>query len=393
MINRYDGRDFGVSYRVSIPARFAGRRIVKQFSDTDAAEAWAKDQYQRFIQHGQAHFELTTTEYNQAIQALKLLKDTGLDLVKAAQYAREHYKPAEDAVSITVAVDKMLAQKEAENLRPRSIRDLKGRLRPFTEAFGQKSVHEITAKQIQRWLDELKGLSAESVDGFSARSIKNYIVTLKTFFNYCISKGYRAKDDNPADSLTVPKIDWEVPSILSLAEAHSLITTAQTFENGCLLPLVALGMFAGIRTNELFQLTWDNIDLEEGIVTIGATIAKKRRLRVIELMPNACAWLRLCEAREGRLAPNHVEEKMAELVRQAGFENWRKEKSNAMRHSFGTYHFALYQNSALTSAALGHKANDQVLFDSYRSLARRKDGEAYFSIYPKGVKPQPLPTH
>lgn len=31
---------------------------------------------------------------------------------------------------------------------------------------------------------------------------------------------------------------------------------------------------------------------------------------------------------------------------------------------------------------LGHKANDQVLFDCYRSLARKKDGEANFGILP-----------
>jgi hypothetical protein len=31
---------------------------------------------------------------------------------------------------------------------------------------------------------------------------------------------------------------------------------------------------------------------------------------------------------------------------------------------------------------LGHRAGDQVLFDSYRSLARKKDAEAYFAIQP-----------
>jgi hypothetical protein len=42
----------------------------------------------------------------------------------------------------------------------------------------------------------------------------------------------------------------------------------------------------------------------------------------------------------------------------------------------------LHSDAAKTSAMLGHKANDQVLFDSYRSLGRKKDGEAYFGILP-----------
>jgi hypothetical protein len=41
---------------------------------------------------------------------------------------------------------------------------------------------------------------------------------------------------------------------------------------------------------------------------------------------------------------------------------------------------ALYSDAAKTAAMLGHRANDQVLFDSYRSLAPRKDAEQYFGI-------------
>ncbi len=382
VINRSDGKDFGVSYRVSIPAKYAGKRVLKQFADTEAAEAWAKEQYDGFVANGQAHFELTATEYDEAIKALVVLRETGLSLLEAANFTKDHYKPADKAITVEAAVEKLLAEKAAENLRPRSIRDLRNRLRPFVESFGDKPVHTVKSYQIQHWLDELKGLSAESVDGFSARSLKNYIVTLKTFFNFTISKGYRAKGDNPVEGITPPKIDWVVPPILTIEETKRLLKTAQDFREGALLPLVVLGLFAGIRTNELYQLSWSNIDLEEGLVTIDATIAKKRRLRVIELTPNALAWLNACPVKEGKIAIHHAELKMAELVKLAGFENWRKDKSNAMRHSFGTYHYALHQNSALTSAALGHRANDQVLFDSYRSLARKKDGDAYFRICP-----------
>ncbi len=33
-------------------------------------------------------------------------------------------------------------------------------------------------------------------------------------------------------------------------------------------------------------------------------------------------------------------------------------------------------------AMLGHKSNDQMLFDHYRSLARKSDAEKYFSVAP-----------
>jgi len=382
VINRFNGKDCGISYRVSVPAKLAGRRILKQFSDPDLAEKWAKEQHGGLKATGRQHFDLTPAEREDAIDALALLKETGLSLTQAVKLAKQHFRSATEAVTVENAIKIMLAEKEAENLRPRSIRDLRNRLKPFAESFGDQPIHEIQVDDIRLWLDELKGLSKDSVKGLSARSKKNYVVTLKTFFNFVIGKGWRSADDNPAARLSIPKIDWTVPSILTVPEAETLVNTAATHNNGELLAYVALGLFAGIRTNELQQLTWEMIDLDEGIVTIDATIAKKRRLRVIELTSNCIAWLKLAPNRKGRLFIGHIDLKIAEVVRKAGFANWREEKSNAMRHSFGTYHYALHQNAAHTSAALGHRANDQVLFDSYRSLARKKDGEAYFAINP-----------
>ena len=53
-----------------------------------------------------------------------------------------------------------------------------------------------------------------------------------------------------------------------------------------------------------------------------------------------------------------------------------------MRHSFGSYHYALYGNPLETSRLLGHKASDQVLFDHYRALATKAQAETYFAIKP-----------
>ncbi len=147
-----------------------------------------------------------------------------------------------------------------------------------------------------------------------------------------------------------------------------------------------LGLFAGIRSNEIMRLDWSAIDLDEGILTIGPQIAKKRRLRVLELLPNCIAWLKTDKIREGRVAPGKYTVRWAEFVKKAGFPDWGVNRSNAMRHSFGSYHYALLSDAAKTAAMLGHRANDQVLFDSYRSLARKKDAKGYFVILPTNAK-------
>ncbi len=54
-----------------------------------------------------------------------------------------------------------------------------------------------------------------------------------------------------------------------------------------------------------------------------------------------------------------------------------------MRHSFGSYHYALHEDSIKTANLLGHKAGDDVLFTSYRALVPdREVARAYFEIYP-----------
>ena len=57
IISRYQGKDFGVSYRVSIPLNLAGRRIFKQFAETDDAEAWAATEYKALQKRGHKHHQ------------------------------------------------------------------------------------------------------------------------------------------------------------------------------------------------------------------------------------------------------------------------------------------------------------------------------------------------
>jgi integrase len=381
IINRFSGVDGGLSYRVTVPARVAGSRIFKQFTSVENAESWAKEQHAGAKRDGQKHFLLSPSQREDSIIALSMLEGTGLTLPQAVAFAKKHLQSPIGQVTVLEAVKKLLSEKEAENLRERSVRDLRNRLDIFAQTFGEQSIGEISQTEIENWLRDLTGISGKSAEGLSARSKKNYLITVRTFFNWTISKGYRVAE-NPATRISTPKIDWEAPAILTVEESRNLLTAAKTEQKGRLLASVVLGLFAGIRSNEIMRLDWSAIDLAEGILTIGPQIAKKRRLRVLELMPNTIAWLKTVPNRVGRVAPGRYTVRWAQFVKKAGFPDWGENRSNAMRHSFGSYHYALNSDAAKTAAMLGHRANDQVLFDSYRSLARMKDAKAYFGIIP-----------
>ena len=381
IINRSARSDFGLSYRVTIPERIAGTRQFKQFPTIEAAESWAKAQCEGTRADGKKHYLLSPAQREEVIDALSILEGTGLTLPQAAALAKKHYHSPAGERSVQDAVNLMLAAKEAENLRARSIGDLRARLNIFCQTFGDRHVNEITSTAIEDWLRDLRGISEKGAESLSPRTKKNYLVTIRTFFNYAISKGWRGSE-NPAANISAPKIDWEAPSILTVKETKQLLKTARTEQKGMLLAATVLGLFAGIRSNEITRLDWSAIDLKEGIITIGPQIAKKRRLRVLELMPNCIAWLKACPGRAGPVAPAKFPQRWTKFVKKAGFPDWGENRSNAMRHSFGSYYYALTSDAAKTAAMLGHRANDQVLFDSYRSLARKKDAKAYFGSLP-----------
>ncbi len=377
VINRTAGDDYGFSYQVLIPSKFAGKRMRRQFKDKEVAFAWAKEQHEQLLQHGQHHYNLTGYQSKDAFNALEILEGFDITLSEAAEFAKLHLNPPAGDISVLELTATMIEEKEKQNLRARSINDIRSRLGIFSRNFGSRLVKEISQPEIEEWLNNFTTLSV--------RSIINYRLCLSTFFNYAVNNGFRV--DNPVKKIPIPKIDWKPPVILKVSQAEDLVFhAAKTDEDMGLLPLVALGLFAGLRSTEISRLDWSAIDLERKLLTVGPQIAKKRQLRVIDLMDNCVAWLQLCFKKTGRIAPTNLFKSFAELTREAGFPKWKEEYSNAMRHSFGSYYYALTSDASKTAAMLGHRSSDQVLFDHYRSLARRSEGEKYFSILPADEK-------
>ena len=58
-----------------------------------------------------------------------------------------------------------------------------------------------------------------------------------------------------------------------------------------LVPVLAIGAFAGLRTSELLRLEWNEVDLERGLIEVKADKAKSARRRLVKIEPNLRAWL------------------------------------------------------------------------------------------------------
>lgn len=173
--------------------------------------------------------------------------------------------------------------------------------------FGDCYVDEISAGEIN---DYLATLYCE--DGLSFRYVESFLKMFYLIFGQAYSHNYMDVDTynmlcvNKNTKIHMPKMknedDTEIVSFsreqLSILDDYFRGTNAET--------AYLLGRYCGLRINECFGLKWENVDLENGTITIDRQMQYQESL--IKLVPpktrNSKRTIQLCETMW-----NHLREK------------------------------------------------------------------------------------
>jgi integrase/recombinase XerD len=386
------------AFQVTIPADrdLKRARQRKQFTTKSKAEKWASETLLGQKKASDLFGETTAKERNEFLLCHAKLKEHGIMLTEAVEFAIKRLKPKGGERTISEISKELIESKRIRlkrgDLRERSFRDFDHRATKFAEAFEQTPSYDLTIDDLREWLIGLE---------VTPRTTQNYLSIVSEILKYAVQKKYITA--SPIDELTDSDrkelcgsgLEDKEPSILSIKQSEKLLEAAKEHKELGLLGAVTIGLFCGIRVEEFKRLDWANVkDSEsEPIITLSGSITKKRRIRHVDIPENALKWLSLCKDRTGTVPENKhtndYQKRFRKLLQLAGFghidekEVWKSDwETNAMRHSFGSYHYALHGNPLETSRQLGHKASDQVLFDHYRALATKEQGEAFFSIVP-----------
>ena len=252
------------------------------------------------------------------------------------------------------------------------LRDLKNRYSVFCGTFGESHVRTLTPKAIETWLFSLK-LSAQSVNNF--RSLVGGLLS------YGVKHSYL--DKNPVENIEKMKVVTSCPEILTPDELARLLDNAATG----VLPLVAIGAFAGVRTAELMRLNWADVDFAQVFSMSRPKNSKTARRRLIKMEPCLIAWLSPFADMRGPIFTGknlfRYLNVMGHVIKAAGLAKWPK---NGLRHSFASYHLAKYGDAARLALDLGHTTT-KLIFSNYRELVRPDEGERYFkSFRPIGLR-------
>lgn len=135
---------------------------------------------------------------------------------------------------------------------------VKNHLKP---AFGHYQLNALNAGVIQTFANSLKK------KGLSKRHTANIISTLGTALNYAIEPLQFIKT-NPCQFVQLPRFEKESKKrIVIEQENFEKIVSRFPEGNKWHLPLM-IGYHTGMRISEVFALTWNDIDLENGIISV-----------------------------------------------------------------------------------------------------------------------------
>ena len=258
-----------------------------------------------------------------------------------------------------------LEAKEAAQVSRTYLKVFRSQMRHFREQFGSTQIADVSTQDIDRFL------RAQTCGPVTKNNTRRNIVTL---FTWSRGQGYLQDDKKTAAERCMTfLVPDQAPAIWTPDEMRSLLKVC--LPN--LLPLVAIGAFAGVRSAEIDRLEWQDILWDQGFIEIKAKKAKTKSRRLVPLRENLRSWLEpyrketgyVCHVTNQPLRLNYLGEK-------AGL-GWRQ---NALRHSYASYRLAESQDAAKTALELGNSPDK--LFRHYRELVTPAAAAEWFNIVP-----------
>jgi integrase len=324
-------------------------------------------------------FLLSFEQRFQALKCFQKLAPYNVPLMSAVDaYIAEHCVTVAGK-TVSDGVDDFVKSCRRANLKPRTITQYESDLSIYCETFAESQMTGVVRDDVEEWLDEFD---------WSARTRRNKLTTLTTFYTFAIDKNYCAI--NPAERIKRPKVDDEPIGLLTPDQTEALLNQAIK-DRKDLVGSIAIAAFAGPRRSELCALNWEEIHRQEREAEVKASKAKTRQRRIISINATLAKWLEVYGLDKGPVSVTHNADVwgkwVRELAQSAGIEVWPK---NALRHGFGSYFFALIKDEARVAAEMGN--SPEMVHRHYRAIVTGDNCSRFWAILPPQPKQSQVTT-
>ena len=259
------------------------------------------------------------------------------------------------------ATGALLDAKAKANLRPVYLAGLRCYLNAFAKGREEAMIASITTADLERWFSE-----RDEKPGTRASNIGR----LRSLFSFCQRREWLKR--NPCDALEHVRIDTTPPRILTPSEVRAVFAACPSR----LLPFLTLAVFAGIRPDEILNLTWPDVRWDLGAVMVNRT--KTRRRRIVPLEPVALEWLRTCD-QTADLCPSLATVKRDRKALRAALNGeWPQD---VLRHTAASYLLSLHGDAGKVALRLGNSAG--ILMRHYHNLVSAEATKEFWAVKPQ----------
>lgn len=269
--------------------------------------------------------------YAKAIQRLP----KGVTLDDAIDECCRRCAVSQEQRTVKQVVAEFLKVKAGANLSDAHLKDLECRLGAFAEAF-QMDIGDVTGALLQTWIDSLE---------VSGRTKQNYLRIVSALINFAICRKWIHKElAEEVEAVQLPKEDVVEIETYTPEEMQEILSVARPE----MIPWLAIGGFAGLRSAEIDRVDWGEILLVDRYIEIKPANAKTRIRRLVPISENLAKWLEPHAKESGPVAVFHSwwnqMPKIVQAVNEQRERNGQKPdfvwRQNALRHSYISYRMA-----------------------------------------------------
>ena len=368
--------------RYTIAFYVNGRRQRREFTCLEDAKREAKLAAEKIMRGMQAQNDLRPAERDSFLAAQRILKEIEMPLVAAAEDYAQCRKLLGDVplrqavedfcrrtngvklgVTVPAVVNEVISAKEEDGMSDQYMSQLRSILGLFGRAF-RGPIMEVKGEEIDTWL---RGKKLAPV------TRNNRLTLLRVMFGFAKQRNYLpATEPTAPDLVSKVKVGATTTEIFEPEEIEKLLNAAPAM----VIPYLAIGAFAGLRSAELARLDWKAVNLERRIIELRADQAKTASRRIVPISDNLAAWLEPLE-REGKVLTVKAVPRMASVLAVNLGLRWPQ---NVLRHSYISYRLAKVQDANKVALEAGNSA--AIIFKHYRELVTEEAAEKWFSISP-----------
>jgi len=350
-----------------IDTRVAGQRIFQRFSAAQTAQDFAADLRSQRQREGDAAFSVPAALRVEAVRCAAMLAPfPGATLTDATQHYVTKVLRFRQAPNVETAVARLLDEKARGNRRARTLENLRFRWGAFSRAFGQRQLGEITEAELAEWLDSVST---------SPTNRHNYRRSVMQLYRAAMRKRW-CDANTMAEATDCVQLEEKPAGILTVEQCARLLEQSATYG---LTAYAVIGLFCGLRREELARLQWSAVKLSERIITVGAEVAKLRRQRHVTITDTAAGWLSGIVKTTGPIVdPENLRKRFDAWRRAAEVRRW---PNNALRHTFGSIHLATFKDEVRTAYEMGNSPD--MVHRHYKALVTEASAAKYWGLRPE----------